>query len=241
MVNELCVYVASVSSPTPNISSRSMGWDVIFAFMPYGERWRQHRKLFYQEFNATAALRYQPQEISATNTLLGNLAETPDDWVKHLRLYVLPIGSPRCHSHVSCSHAGRVIMSVAYGIDVKSEKHMYLDVIEKALAGLNIAGRPGAFLCDTLPFCKPLNFQHLYSSLEFTLIVKHVPGWVPGTGFKKQAREWHHWVNEMVELPFQAAKDRIVCIYRRGRHRSRLISVLLGFWNCAALVHLLSA
>lgn len=45
-------------------------------------------------------------------------------------------------------------MGVAYGIDVKEEKDMFLDVIELALHGLNVAARPGAFLCDMIPACE---------------------------------------------------------------------------------------
>ncbi|KAF7984429.1 hypothetical protein HWV62_14496 [Athelia sp. TMB] len=151
-----------------------MGWDCIFAFMPYGERWRQQRKMFYQEFTPTAALRYNTQESVATAVLLNRLLDTPDDWVQHLRL-----------------QAGEVVMSVAYGISVKDEKDMFLDVIEKALAGLNIAARPGAFLVDILP------------------ILKYVPSWMPGAGFKRMAEEWREATEQMVDLPYQAAKDGI--------------------------------
>lgn len=45
-------------------------------------------------------------------------------------------------------------MSVAYGMDVKEGKDMFLDVIEVALFGLQTAALPGAYLCDVLPFCE---------------------------------------------------------------------------------------
>jgi len=56
--------------------------------MPYGEYWREHRRLFHQEFHPTATLRYRPQEVKGTHQLLRRLLNTPDDWMSHLRQYV---------------------------------------------------------------------------------------------------------------------------------------------------------
>jgi predicted SprT family Zn-dependent metalloprotease len=41
-------------------------------------------------------------------------------------------------------------------------------------------------------------------------ILKHVPAWFIGAGFKRQAREWKKLTDKMVQLPFQAAKRLIV-------------------------------
>lgn len=43
-------------------------------------------------------------------------------------------------------------MAVGYGMDVKEGKDMFLDVIDKALLGLQTAALPGAYLVDVLPF-----------------------------------------------------------------------------------------
>lgn len=45
-------------------------------------------------------------------------------------------------------------MSIAYGFEVKKPEDMFLSVIDKALAGLQIAALPGAYLVDVLPICK---------------------------------------------------------------------------------------
>lgn len=58
-------------------------------------------------------------------------------------------------------------MSIAYGIDVKEGKDMWLDVIEKALHGLNTAARPGAYMCDVLPFCEIIGYL-LYCCIGLT-------------------------------------------------------------------------
>ena len=83
-------------------------------------------------------------------------------------------------------------MSVAYGIAVQPEDDIYIKTAEKALHPLVVAGVPGTFLVDTIP------------------LLKHVPAWMPGAGFQRKAREWRKLARNMVELPYQAAKMRIV-------------------------------
>lgn len=40
--------------------------------------------------------------------------------------------------------------------------------------------------------------------------VIHIPEWLPGGGFKKQAREWRKLSEDMVEVPYQMVKTRMV-------------------------------
>ncbi|KAF4616266.1 hypothetical protein D9613_008317 [Agrocybe pediades] len=84
--------------------------------------------------------------------------------------------------------AGEVVMSIAYGIDVLPKDDPYITAAEQGVHPLVAAGVPGAFLVDVLP------------------ILKYVPEWVPGAGFKKKAREWRRLAQLMVEKPFEAAK-----------------------------------
>jgi len=51
---------------------------------------------------------------------------------------------------------------------------------------------PGAFLVDAIP------------------LLKHVPNWMPGAGFKRKAKEWNSWTKDMMEAPFLAAQRAIV-------------------------------
>ncbi|KZP06134.1 cytochrome P450 [Athelia psychrophila] len=162
------------SRPLRTMVYELMGWGKMFPFMPYGDRWRAQRKMFTREFTPTAVLRYHPQQITTTNTLLNRLVESPDEWHEHLKL-----------------QAGQVIMSIAYGFEVKTGKDMFYDVISLALAGLQIAALPGAYLVDVMP------------------ILKYVPSWFPGTGWQRQAAKWGHATEQMIELPYKKALDRI--------------------------------
>lgn len=90
------------------------------------------------------------------------------------------------------SMAGETIISIAYGIDVQKENDPFVAAAERGVHPLVAAGVPGAFLVDALP------------------ILKYVPEWMPGAGFKRKAREWKALADAMCELPFQAAKRNIV-------------------------------
>ncbi|KAF7296376.1 Cytochrome P450 [Mycena chlorophos] len=62
-----------------------MGWDWSMAFMPYGERWRAHRKTMHDSFNVIAVKQFQSQEVHASNELLRSLLLDPNDVVAHFR------------------------------------------------------------------------------------------------------------------------------------------------------------
>ena len=49
--------------------------------------------------------------------------------------------------------------------------------------------------------------------LTLSLLVKHVPDWFPGTGFKRRARHGMKLSYEMVNAPFNTVKEDIVCFY----------------------------
>jgi hypothetical protein len=51
--------------------------------------------------------------------------------------------------------AGMVILSTAYGIDVKPENDPHIDISEKALNAMACTGNRGSFLVDSLPLYVP--------------------------------------------------------------------------------------
>ncbi|KAJ6619369.1 hypothetical protein B0H10DRAFT_1793644 [Mycena sp. CBHHK59/15] len=75
---------------------------------------------------------------------------------------------------------GELIMSVAYGIDVLPSDDPYITVAEEAIQTLSVANIPRKYLVDEFP------------------ILKHVPNWFPGAGFKRQAAEWRKLARAMM-------------------------------------------
>jgi hypothetical protein len=50
-------------------------------------------------------------------------------------------------------------------------------------------------------------------SLSHVLLVKHVPDWFPGTGFKRRARHGKKLSTEMVNAPFDMVKQDLVRLH----------------------------
>ncbi|KAJ7252453.1 cytochrome P450 [Mycena rebaudengoi] len=86
---------------------------------------------------------------------------------------------------------GALIMSIAYGIDTLPSNDPYVETAEAALDAITQAAIPGRYLVDMIP------------------ILKYVPAWFIGAGFKRHARESKKLIDKMVQLPFQAAKRMV--------------------------------
>jgi hypothetical protein len=89
--------------------------------------------------------------------------------------------------------AGETILSIAYGLDIEQKDDPYIQTSEEAVHALAVAAIPGTFLVDIFPF------------------LKYVPEWMPGAGFKKKAKEWSKLTLKMLNLTYDASKERIVC------------------------------
>ncbi|KAK7018237.1 cytochrome P450 [Favolaschia claudopus] len=87
--------------------------------------------------------------------------------------------------------AGEIIMAVAYGIDALPTKDPYIALAHEAVRTFSIGTIPGQYLVDTFP------------------ILKYVPQWMPGAGFKRQAAEWSKLSRDMLELPFAETKRQM--------------------------------
>lgn len=83
-------------------------------------------------------------------------------------------------------------MNISYGLTVLEYDDPYITNAEESLRGLSEAGVPGAFLVDLLP------------------ILKHVPAWFPGAGFKRKAAHYAVVNTDLVDLPFKAVKRELV-------------------------------
>jgi hypothetical protein len=88
--------------------------------------------------------------------------------------------------------AGGIILRSTYGYEVKDDHDEFVDLIERTNDNFNRAGTPGAFLVDVLPF------------------LKHLPEWLPGTGFLSLAREWKKATVASAEVPYSFTKKQMV-------------------------------
>ncbi|KAJ7142243.1 cytochrome P450 [Mycena epipterygia] len=87
--------------------------------------------------------------------------------------------------------AAEIIISVAYGIDVLPVNDPYMAVAEQAVYASDQTAIPGRFLVDSIP------------------LLKYVPDWFPGAGFKQKAKEWKQVGRLLEELPFAEVKHQL--------------------------------
>ena len=90
------------------------------------------------------------------------------------------------------SLAGATTLTLAYGLEIQQIDDRYIQTAESALIGLAELFVPGRFLVDSIP------------------LLKYVPTWMPGAGFKRKAKEWKALATEMMDSPFEAAQKAIV-------------------------------
>ncbi|KAK6980734.1 cytochrome p450 [Favolaschia claudopus] len=88
--------------------------------------------------------------------------------------------------------AAEIIMSATYGIEVQPQNDPYVATAEQALHTLAVAAVPGRYLVDVFP------------------ILKYVPSWFPGAGFRRSAEIWKQLALATVETPFAETKRRML-------------------------------
>ncbi|CAL1708513.1 unnamed protein product [Somion occarium] len=93
-------------------------------------------------------------------------------------------------SHVRQS-TGAVILRLAYGYNVTKDQDEdpLVKIVEKAMQGFAKASEPGAFLVDYFP------------------VLKHIPDWVPGAGFKRVAQLMRNDLERLYNVPFNFVKQ----------------------------------
>jgi len=101
------------------------------------------------------------------------------------------LDAPEDISHHITHVVSAMAIQLAYGIEVLPHDDPHVQRAERALDGYARAATPGAFLVDVLPF------------------LKHMPSFMPGTGFQKQAAIWREWMLDFMTAPFIAAQKEI--------------------------------
>jgi hypothetical protein len=65
---------------------------------------------------------------------------------------------------------------------------------------------PGAFLLDLFPSRTVLYYYRCLIVFDISL-VKHVPEWIPGAGFKTKAKEWQKLSQAIINVPYDMVKE----------------------------------
>ena len=98
---------------------------------------------------------------------------------------------------LSCynSTIGGIALSLAYGIKVLPREDPHIRIAEEALGTFTqVTVSGGGVLVDLIP---PL---------------KYIPEWMPGAGFKRQAKIWNALQKQFRERPFDDCLQEIVIV-----------------------------
>ncbi|KAF8995026.1 cytochrome P450 [Cyathus striatus] len=145
-----------------------MGWDFQFSVMPYGEKWRERRRIFQKHFPYGRHDHYRPLLKHFVRVLQMGLVEQPETFFERIQ-------------HTT----GAFALALGYGIRTKPINDPHVEFSKKTLGEALKVGTPGNFLVDIIP------------------ALKYVPEWMPGAGFKRQARIWYAQAKEFRNRPYE--------------------------------------
>ncbi|KAF9063055.1 cytochrome P450 [Rhodocollybia butyracea] len=160
------------SRPPTVMLGELMGWGAALAFRPNDDAWKAQRKIITRAISPADPKLFHLTQITATHDLLRVLAHS-NDIMKDLHMW-----------------AAGFIMDVIYGIRGE-EAEIFLKTAVEAVDSIAIAGTPGEFLVDQIPF------------------LKYIPEWFPGADFKRKAREWNVLRIKMTEDAYRVTKERM--------------------------------
>ena len=122
--------------------------------MPYGARWRVHRKLLNDFINPSTASDYDANQIKVVSDFLVNIHRKPEAFKEHISLCAPhPFVIHTCFAYgTTLSLTGSLSLSVAYGIQAETPENEFFCMNNDILRAANEGAVPGTFIVDILPF-----------------------------------------------------------------------------------------
>ncbi|KDQ29819.1 hypothetical protein PLEOSDRAFT_1039344 [Pleurotus ostreatus PC15] len=142
--------------------------------LPCDDVWKLHRKLARTALSPDAIKKYHIVQEDIAALLNKSLCDDPDDFRQNFRLA-----------------AGRIILSVTYGIHAQSYDDDYICMAEQALEFITKSMIPGAHLADSFPIRKSV-----------------CPSWYPHTN--RIASHDVDMVQHLLNKPLQHVKTQMV-------------------------------
>ncbi|KAF9043024.1 putative monooxygenase [Panaeolus papilionaceus] len=134
---------SNMYSDRPRLEIISMyalvGWDKSLVLLPYGDEWRQQRKLIVQDLAPSSCPQYYSLQERETRLLVRNILKEPSSLVPELRLRV-----------------GIIVVRTTYGHYVQSVDDPLLANGLQTIHDGSIAAEPGRFLVDFIPWLQYL-------------------------------------------------------------------------------------
>ncbi|KAF9235567.1 cytochrome P450 [Melanogaster broomeanus] len=116
------------------VPSVLFGLDFILGFLPFGDRWRRHRRFLHQSFRADSVQRFVPLLQRKASHLLCRLLDKPDLLSDHVFEY-----------------SAAAIMNSVYDYNPVSRKDEMIDTAEQVLGAMVDAFRPDIGAVISIP------------------------------------------------------------------------------------------
>ncbi|KAJ7162570.1 cytochrome P450 [Mycena crocata] len=87
--------------------------------------------------------------------------------------------------------AGAIILRISHGYEVKENNDPFVQLAEQATEQFSLSTAPGGFMVDVIP------------------ALRHVPTWLPFTGWRTKADAWAATLNQLVEQPYSFVKHQM--------------------------------
>ncbi|KAL0070250.1 hypothetical protein AAF712_002742 [Marasmius tenuissimus] len=158
----------------------------VFRMSYLSPRFRLYRRMMHSGLSPRAVQDYRPIQTRETNILLKGLAETPKEFVPHLR-----------------RNAGSLILKVTYGYEVNDDSDDFVQLVERVfLIASSRINRP--FPVEFFPFREFMITLSDPIQAQNPRQVRFFPSWFPFTEFKQVAREFSE--ARIEEVPFTWSK-----------------------------------
>ncbi|KAG1780854.1 cytochrome P450 [Suillus placidus] len=169
-VTDLLVKKPSIYSDRPifTMAGELMTLDNSMPMLQYGATWREHRKLSRMALSPDAVKRYHRVQEDIIAMYVDSLLEHPAEFASQLRLT-----------------AGRIIMSVSYGLPVQTPDDLYITDAEETMDMVGKVTVPGAFWVDLIP------------------CLKYLPSWIPFNKIHQVGSFGRQRVERMIARPFE--------------------------------------
>jgi hypothetical protein len=87
-----------------------------------------------------------------------------------------------------------------------------VDLAHVANSQLSMATAPGLYYVDCVPLSEKLALFSIPQNAN-TFVVKYIPSWLPGAGFKRKAKKYALVLQDLVEIPHNYVKSQLVSCF----------------------------
>lgn len=124
--------------PTLQMGGELVGWKNTLVLLPYGDRFRNSRRLFHRLIGSHSAMeKFLPAEENETRRFLRRVLTQPEDLAVHIR-----------------KTAGSIILMISHGYEVRDKDDPFVNLADHATEQFAVSTAPGGFMVDVIPFLR---------------------------------------------------------------------------------------